>query len=69
MTAEKIASSADRVEIAVAVVRRGSEFLIGLRPDGGTLPGYWEFPGGKVEAGEAPKRRQFASVSKRRGLP
>lgn len=39
--------------IAVAVVERGSEVLIGQRPDGTPLAGYWEFPGGKVEAEES----------------
>ena len=38
--------------IAIAVVQQGDGFLIGQRPDGVALAGYWEFPGGKVEAGE-----------------
>ena len=43
--------------IAVAVVERGDavlgeEVLIGQRPDGVPLAGYWEFPGGKVETDE-----------------
>ena len=41
-----------RVEIAIAVVERDGQFLIGLRPEGESLAGYWEFPGGKVTAGE-----------------
>jgi mutator protein MutT len=41
------------VEIAVAVVERNGLFLIGLRPAGTPLAGYWEFPGGKVQPGEA----------------
>lgn len=43
---------APRVEIAVAIVERQGQFLIGLRPDDVALAGYWEFPGGKVEPGE-----------------
>ncbi len=41
------------VEIAVAVVERDEMFLIGLRPADGPLAGYWEFPGGKIQPGEA----------------
>ena len=42
------------VEIAVAVVERDGAVLIGLRPAGVALPGFWEFPGGKIEPGETP---------------
>lgn len=38
--------------IAIAVVERDGEFLIGRRPEGVPLAGLWEFPGGKVESGE-----------------
>ncbi len=41
------------VEIAIAVVERDGMFLIGLRPAGVPLAGYWEFPGGKLQPGEA----------------
>jgi len=47
-------SSIERVETAVAVVERNGEFLIGQRSAGSALAGYWEFPGGKIEPGEAP---------------
>ncbi len=42
------------VEVAAAVILRagGSEFLLAQRPEGKVYAGYWEFPGGKVEAGE-----------------
>ena len=38
--------------IAVAVIERGRQVLIGQRPEGVPLAGYWEFPGGKVEPDE-----------------
>ena len=38
--------------IAVAVVRRGDAFLVGVRPAGSVLAGHAEFPGGKVRPGE-----------------
>lgn len=39
--------------IAIAVVEHEDRFLIGLRPEGVALAGYWEFPGGKVEPDES----------------
>ncbi len=42
-----------RTEIAIAVVTRDGCLLIGKRPEGTTLEGYWEFPGGKVSPGES----------------
>lgn len=41
--------------VAAAVfLRPDGTFLLAQRPEGKPYPGYWEFPGGKVEAGETP---------------
>jgi 8-oxo-dGTP diphosphatase len=40
--------------IAIAVVEHNNCFLIGQRPPGVVLAGFWEFPGGKVRDGEKP---------------
>jgi len=37
------------------VFRDDGALLIARRPPGGFMPGYWEFPGGKLEAGETPE--------------
>jgi 8-oxo-dGTP diphosphatase len=42
-----------RVQVVAAVVRRGDEILISKRRDDAARGGQWEFPGGKVEPGEA----------------
>ena len=43
------------VEAAVAVLRRADgQVLLGQRPEGKPWAGWWEFPGGKIEAGETP---------------
>lgn len=44
---------AESTNIAVAVVQRDGQFLVGRRPAGVPLAGFAEFPGGKVKAGEA----------------
>ena len=47
--------AAGRIEVAAAVILRDDgRFLLGQRPAGKVYAGYWEFPGGKIEAGEMP---------------
>lgn len=42
------------VDVAVGVlIDRDGRFLLTSRPDGKVYAGYWEFPGGKLEAGES----------------
>jgi 8-oxo-dGTP diphosphatase len=60
---------ADRVTpIAVAVVEWGDRFLVGRRPEGVPLAGLWEFPGGKVEAGETPEQAAIRECLEESGL-
>ena len=40
-------------EVAAAVIEKpDGTFLLAQRPEGKPYPGYWEFPGGKIESGE-----------------
>jgi len=40
-------------EVAVAIFQKpDGSFLLSSRPEGKPYPGYWEFPGGKIEPGE-----------------
>jgi 8-oxo-dGTP diphosphatase len=41
---------------AVALIDADGRVLIAQRPEGKTLAGLWEFPGGKVEQGERPEQ-------------
>lgn len=40
------------IEVAAAIICQNDQFLIAKRPEGIHKAGYWEFPGGKIEAGE-----------------
>jgi 8-oxo-dGTP diphosphatase len=42
-----------RIEVVAAIIRKDDKILITLRPDNVHLARLWEFPGGKVEAGES----------------
>ncbi len=43
------------IRVCAAVVLYQNKILITLRPQDKKLGGYWEFPGGKIEAGETPQ--------------
>lgn len=43
------------VEVVAGVLMKPTgEFFLSSRPEGKAYAGYWEFPGGKIEAGETP---------------
>lgn len=41
--------------VAVALVDDDNRVMIAQRPEGKSMAGLWEFPGGKVEEGETPE--------------
>jgi 8-oxo-dGTP diphosphatase len=42
--------------VTAAVIFAGDKVLITRRPEGKRHPGFWEFPGGKVDPGESPEQ-------------
>ena len=44
------------IPVVAGILRKGDRILVGLRPEGHSLGGLWEFPGGKIERGESPER-------------
>lgn len=41
------------IDVAAGIVWRNARFLAAKRPEGKDRAGFWEFPGGKREAGES----------------
>ncbi len=54
--------------IAIAVVEHNDGFLVGQRPPGKPLAGYWEFPGGRVEGDESPEEAAVRECLEETGL-
>jgi 8-oxo-dGTP diphosphatase len=57
------------VEVAAAViVRPDGAYLLARRPAGKVYAGWWEFPGGKVEAGEPPEQALCRELHEELGI-
>jgi 8-oxo-dGTP diphosphatase len=57
------------VEVAAAVIERpDGSFLLAQRPAGKVYAGWWEFPGGKVEAGEPAERALARELHEELGI-
>ncbi len=44
-----------RIDAAIGVLAEAGRVLVARRPEGTVCAGKWEFPGGKIEAGETPR--------------
>ncbi|MFC0279045.1 8-oxo-dGTP diphosphatase MutT [Falsigemmobacter intermedius] len=53
---------------AVALVDADGRVLLAQRPEGKSLAGLWEFPGGKVEAGETPEAALIRELKEELGI-
>jgi 8-oxo-dGTP diphosphatase len=54
--------------VAVALVDPDGRVLIAQRPEGKSMAGLWEFPGGKVEAGETPESALIRELAEELGI-
>jgi 8-oxo-dGTP diphosphatase len=56
------------VVVACALVDADGRVLIAERPPGRTMAGLWEFPGGKIEAGERPEETLIRELKEELGI-
>ena len=61
-------SGGSRLRVVAAVVWRDGRLLMTQRPPGGPLGLQWEFPGGKIEAGESAERALAREVREELGV-
>jgi len=53
---------------AVALIDRDGRVLLAQRPEGKSMAGLWEFPGGKVEGGETPEAALVRELHEELGI-
>jgi 8-oxo-dGTP diphosphatase len=53
---------------AVALIDADGRVLLAQRPEGKSLAGLWEFPGGKIEAGETPEAALIRELDEELGI-
>lgn len=53
---------------ACALVDQDGRILLAQRPEGKSLAGLWEFPGGKVEQGETPEETLVRELDEELGI-
>ncbi|QPJ63944.1 MAG: A/G-specific adenine glycosylase [Candidatus Nitrohelix vancouverensis] len=64
----KPSAPAKKIEVSAVVLIRRGKVYIQQRPQKGLMGGLWEFPGGKIEAGETPEECAVRETREELGL-
>lgn len=56
------------IPVVAGFLRKGTKVLVGQRPENHSLAGLWEFPGGKIEAGESPETALARELGEELGI-
>ena len=65
---EKKKKQFHEVKAVIAIIKKGPRYFIQQRPSKGLLADLWEFPGGKMEAGESPEAALKREVKEELGI-
>lgn len=57
-----------KIQVSVAVIRRGDKVFIQKRPSHGLMAGLWEFPGGKTNEGETSLKAIHREIREELGI-
>ena len=50
------------INVVAAAIEKDGKFFCAQRPEGKSLGGFWEFPGGKLETGESPEEALIREI-------
>ena len=64
----KSEAAALELNVVAGIVRHEGRILICQRPEGGHMPGFWEFPGGKIEGDENPPEALQREICEELGI-
>ncbi|MFP4364812.1 MAG: (deoxy)nucleoside triphosphate pyrophosphohydrolase [Spirochaetia bacterium] len=56
------------IDVVAAIIKKDNKYLIGKRSYTGSLPGKWEFPGGKVKTAETNENALIREIAEELGV-
>jgi len=56
------------IPVVIGIIKSKNKVLLGVRPEGNSFPGLWEFPGGKIELGESPEEALVRELNEELGI-